>query len=101
MLKKLWTWIRPTFEGEDGKASHRRLSVFYSFILLTYMLLSTASGAIFPEIAWITIATLTGAFSGLSVWQTMANKKKDENKNIKTEDNIKDEKNNNPDSSFI
>lgn len=80
MLKKFIQWIRPTLEGEDGQASHRRISILYSFGLLTYMLISTASGAVFPEIAWIVIATLTGAFSGLSVWQTMVNKKKDENK---------------------
>lgn len=79
MLKRFWNWIKPTIEGEDGKVSHRRISILYSFGLLTFMLLKTATGSIFPEIAWIVIATLTGAFSGLSVWQTLANKKKDEN----------------------
>jgi hypothetical protein len=81
MFKSFFNWIRPSLEGPDGKVSHRKLSVFYSFVLLTYMLITTAGGAIFPEAAWYIMAALTGGFSGLSVWQTLANKKKDENTN--------------------
>ena len=81
MIKTFFYKLEHTISGPDGKWSHRKLSVIYFIILLTYMVVKTASGAIFPEIAWIVVSGGAGLFSGLSVWQTMVNKKKDENTN--------------------
>lgn len=73
-------WIRPSFEGLDGKASHRRINVFYFSALILYMLIATASGAVFPEIAWVVVSAGAGLFSALSVWQNKVNNKHEENK---------------------
>lgn len=37
MLKKFKDWIIPSFEGEDGKASFRRLTAFVLIIFESYM----------------------------------------------------------------
>ena len=72
-MKKLIDWIKPSFEGPDGKLSHRRASIFYFILLLTYMIGMTAYGSTFPEIAWIVISADAGLMSGLSVWQNKVN----------------------------
>lgn len=74
------TWLRPSLEGEDGKASHRKLSVLYFTVLIGYMLVATASGAVFPEIAWIVVSGGAGLFSALNVWQNKINQEHDEKK---------------------
>ncbi len=75
MIRVVWNWMRPTFEGPDGKASHRKLTVFYFMWLLTYMVFETSVGVEFPEIAWVVVSGGAGLFSGLSMWQTVqANK---------------------------
>ena len=51
-MKNFIKWIKPTVTGADGKASHRRLTVIYFIIILTYMVYKTAYGSVFPEIAW-------------------------------------------------
>lgn len=79
MFKNFREWIRPTIEGDDGKASHRRLTVVYFILLLTYMIVKTANGSVFPEIAWIVVSGGAGLFSGLSIWQQIVNKKRNEN----------------------
>jgi len=79
-MKSFIEWIKPTVTGTDGKASHRRLTVIYFIIILTYMVYKTAYGSVFPEIAWIVISGGAGLFSGLSVWQEIVNKRKDESK---------------------
>ena len=33
-------WIRPSFEGEDGKSSYRRLSAFYALCMDMYLILA-------------------------------------------------------------
>lgn len=78
-MKKVINFLKPTITGPDGEISHRRLTVLYFIGLLTYMVVKTASGSIFPEIAWIVISGGAGLFSGLSIWQQMVNKKRDEN----------------------
>jgi succinate-acetate transporter protein len=83
-MNKLINFLKPTITGDDGKASHRRLSVIYFILLLTYMVLKTATGSIFPEIAWIVVSGGAGLFSGLSIWQQKVNKIKDENEDIHT-----------------
>ena len=79
MIRKFWTWIEPTVEGPDGKASHRKITVFYFMALLTYMVWKTAHGSEFPEIAWVVVSAGAGLFSGLSVWQSMVNNKSNSN----------------------
>jgi len=76
MIRRFWDWFRPSIEGEDGKLSHRRATVFYFMAIITYMVHKTAEGSVFPEIAWIVISGGAGLFSGLSVWQNMVNNKK-------------------------
>lgn len=78
-INKFFNGLEDTIKGPDGKYSHRRLSVIYFILLLTYMIIKTATGAIFPEIAWIVISGGAGLFSGLSIWQQKVNKIKDEN----------------------
>jgi len=73
MFKRIWKWFEPTLVGDDGLASHRRLSVLYFIIMLTYMIVKTANGSIFPEIAWIVVSGGAGLMSGLSVWQQKIN----------------------------
>jgi hypothetical protein len=78
-MNKFIDFFKPTITGSDGKASHRRLTVIYFIGLLTYMLLKTAAGSIFPEIAWMVVAGGAGLFSGLSIWQEKVNKIKNQN----------------------
>lgn len=73
-IRNLWNYLRPSIEGEDGKFSHRRASVFYFMALITYMVYKTAHGSVFPEIAWIVVAGGAGLMSGLSVWQNKVNR---------------------------
>lgn len=82
-----WAELKGTVSGADGKLSHRRLSVIYFILLLTYMVIKTASGSVFPEIAWIVISGGAGLFSGLSIWQEMVNKKRNENYGYPPEQN--------------
>ncbi len=32
-IDSLWKWVRPTLEGDDGKASARRLSIYIIMVL--------------------------------------------------------------------
>jgi len=41
------------------------------------MVAKTATGSIFPEIAWIVISGGAGLFSGLSIWQQKINNDKE------------------------
>jgi len=79
MITKAWKWLEPTLTGDDGRASHRRISVLHFIALLTYMIIKTTHGAIFPEIAWTVVSAGAGLMSGLSVWQQKINN--DNNKN--------------------
>ena len=79
LINSFIEWLRPSFEGEDGKASHRKLSVFYFSLLILYMLVATASGSIFPEIAWIVVSGGAGLFSALNVWQNKVKHQNDHN----------------------
>lgn len=81
MLKNFWQWVRPSLQGPDGNASHRKLTVFTFVSLIVFMVLSVAAwGIVYPEIAWVIVSGGAGIFSGLNVWQSMENKKKDENR---------------------
>lgn len=73
MILSLWNYLRPSIEGDDGKFSHRRASVFYFMWLLTYMVWKTAHGSVFPEIAWIVVSGGAGLMSGLSIWSQKVN----------------------------
>lgn len=73
-MRKIWDYIRPSIEGDDGKFSHRRASVFYFMLLLTYMVWKAAHGSEFPEIAWIVVSGGSGLMSGLSIWSQKINK---------------------------
>lgn len=39
-MKRLWAWLRPSLEGDDGKASYRRLSALVFILLICYMVLA-------------------------------------------------------------
>jgi hypothetical protein len=78
-MRKIINFLKPTVTGPDGKASHRKINVLYFMILLTYMIIKTTIGAVYPEIAWIVVSGGAGLFSGLSIWQQKVNKIKDEN----------------------
>lgn len=78
MIREAWTYLKPSIEGADGRFSHRRASVFYFMLLLTYMVWKTAHGSSFPEIAWIVVAGGAGLMSGLSVWSNKVNKQNNE-----------------------
>jgi len=40
-MKRILQWLRPSLEGDDGKASYRRLSAWAILMLMIYM---TAAG---------------------------------------------------------
>jgi len=74
-------WFKNVIDADDNdQETLRRIIVVYSMILITLMLIFTGAGVVFPEIAWITIGTLAGAFTGASVLQQRVNKIKDKNK---------------------
>jgi hypothetical protein len=73
-LNNFLQWLKPTLVGEDDKLSLRRLTVVHFIILLTWMVVKTASGAIFPEITWVVVSGGAGLFSSLSIWQQKVNK---------------------------
>jgi hypothetical protein len=87
-MGNLISFFKPSITGPDGKVSHRKLSVLHFIILLTWMIIKTANGSVFPEIAWIVVSGGAGLFSGLSVWQQKVNKLKDENTNHYNESHI-------------
>jgi hypothetical protein len=78
-VKQFFKWLEPTVTGDDGKASLRRLTVVHFIFLLTWMVIMASKGAVFPEIAWITVSGGAGLFSSLSIWQQKVAKEKNYN----------------------
>ena len=73
-ISNFFKWLKPTVVGEDGKASLRRLTVVHFILLLTWMVIQSGTGAVYPEIAWIVVSGGAGLFSSLSIWQQKVNK---------------------------
>lgn len=70
-MKSFIKWLKPSFESVDGKTSHRKLSVFFFCLVYLYMIIMTAYGSIFPDIAWISTASGAGLMSALKTFQNI------------------------------
>ena len=98
-------WIKKELENPDDSVE-KQLGIFYSFILLTVMIISTLilGPTTFPSIAWTTIGLLTGAYSGMNTLHAYNRYKHDHkiNKNeTNKETNKEDSKHSSSDDAFI
>ena len=83
-MKNFINWLRPSFEGADGKSSSRKISMFFLLSSYLLMIILTAKGAEFEAHIWFSVETMALAFSGLSTYQnvkTNLNKTTDGNEN--------------------
>ncbi len=71
-LKKILIWFKQAFEGNDGKASHQKLLVFYMCLLFTYVIYTegtnkyTYSDSVYQIIAGVIVGQ-----SAIRAWQTV------------------------------
>ena len=81
-MERFIQWIRPSFEGNDGKASSRKISMFFLLSSYLLMILLTAKGAEFEAHIWFSVETMALTYSGLSTYQNVKqNKINDGNEN--------------------
>jgi len=77
---KLIEWIKPAFEGIDGKASHKKLSVFATVILyfltvLVGLIVSLIKTEYPPSYILFSAETIALAFSGIHVYNNLKQEK--------------------------
>lgn len=66
MFWKFILWLKPSFEGEDGQASHRKIAAYFFGFLVFLMVILTFinnDSDTFSEVTWISI---TGGALGMS-----------------------------------
>ncbi len=75
-MKKFLNWVKPAFEGYDGKASHQKLLVLYMVLLFTFVIITVGLfNFYYPESIYHIIAGVILGLSGIRGWQTVSNHK--------------------------
>lgn len=85
-LSRFIKWFAASLQGEDGKLSSKKASIFLCMLLLTAMVVFTAcifykhpnAGQVFPDIAWLTVGGTGIGFSINQVAQAVKNNKNNE-----------------------
>lgn len=57
-LKKLFVWLKSSFEDDDGHASHRKMTIFAFTILVWLMVILTYKSGnpqLFSETVWLSV----------------------------------------------
>jgi hypothetical protein len=76
---KFIEWIRPAFEGIDGKASHKRLTVFALVSTIILMAVCSLFGIKIDHMVLHSLEILAGAIIGGTVYQSVKNEKNSQN----------------------
>lgn len=81
MIRKLFSYLQPSFEGDNGKASAPKLSALWFIILVTILHLwwlhkamRTGDFILLPEILYTDCATII-TLLGLKVWERVKTNK--------------------------
>lgn len=87
-MKKIINWLKTSFEGADGRASSKKLTlaafVFFTMIMIAGTMLvkykEPGASQVFPDIAWIMIVTGALGTSATSVYSAVNHHKIDKDK---------------------
>ena len=74
-----WLWLKESFQGPDGKASHKKLSVLvlmclYILVILYSVMAAFGSFGQVPEYIVYSIETMALLFSGINTIQSIKQK---------------------------
>ncbi len=70
-MKEFIQWIRPAFEGADGKASHKRLTVFALIYTIIIMAFASLFGLTVDYMVLHSLEALAGAIMFGTIYQNI------------------------------
>jgi len=89
-MRKFLVWLKASFEGPDGKASHKKFSVWILMLLYTLIILYSVVASFLgfehvPSYALYSVESMALLFSGINTVQSIKQKKDNGNKQQDTD----------------